>query len=94
VATASWNGRTIARSDACKTIEGNSYFPPDAVDGAVLEKSATTTECSWKGTANYYDVVVDGLRNEDAAWYYADPKSEAAEIAGYVAFWKGVEVEV
>ena len=92
MATASWNGKTIAESEACKTVEGNVYFPPDAVDGVFLQKSATTTVCSWKGTANYYDVIVDGVRNEDAAWYYAAPKPEAAEIAGYIAFWKGIEV--
>lgn len=92
MATASYNGKTIAESDACVTVEGNLYFPPDAVDAAFLEKSETTTVCSWKGTASYYNVVVDGSRNEDAAWYYAAPKAAAAEIEGYIAFWKGIDV--
>jgi uncharacterized protein (DUF427 family) len=93
MAKAQWNGTTIASSDACLTVEGNVYFPPDGVDTKFLVPSETTTECSWKGTASYYDVVVDGKRNADAAWYYRSPKKEAENIAGYVAFWKGVDVE-
>lgn len=93
MAIARWNGRTIAESDSCKTVEGNLYFPPESIDRTLFEKSETTTVCSWKGTANYYHVVVDGHRNTDAAWYYVTPKPEAAEIAGYVAFWKGIDTE-
>ena len=68
------------------------YFPPDAVDKTYLRESKTNTVCSWKGTASYYDVVVDGETKRDAAWYYPSPKPAAEEIAGYVAFWKGVEI--
>jgi uncharacterized protein (DUF427 family) len=88
-----WNGTVLAESDRCEVVEGNQYFPPDAVKRSHLRESATHTVCSWKGTASYYDVVVDGAVNEDAAWYYPDPKPAAARIAGYVAFWKGVTVE-
>jgi uncharacterized protein (DUF427 family) len=93
MAKAQWNGTTIASSDDCRTVEGNVYFPPDSVETKFLARSETTTECSWKGTASYYDVIVDGKRNADAAWYYRSPKKEAANITGYVAFWKGVDVE-
>jgi len=89
---ATWNGKVIAESDATEIVEGNHYFPADAINKDFFEASDHTTDCSWKGTANYYHVVVDGERNENAAWYYADPKTEAQNISGYIAFWKGVEV--
>jgi uncharacterized protein (DUF427 family) len=73
-------------------VENNHYFPLASVDPAVLKPSATTSVCPWKGTAHYYSVVADGAENRDAAWYYADPKSAAAQIKGRVAFWKGVKV--
>ena len=93
MARATWKGTVIAESDQTRIVEGNRYFPPDAVRRELLAPSATHTVCPWKGTASYYDIVVDGTRNADAAWYYPEPKSAAAEIAGYVAFWKGVTVE-
>ncbi len=88
-----WNGAVIAASDACRTVEGNKYFPPDAVQHGNLRPSATHTVCPWKGTASYYDVVVDGQVNKDAAWYYPDPKPAAANIKGYITFWHGVKGE-
>jgi uncharacterized protein (DUF427 family) len=90
---ARWNGAVIAQSDACVRVEGNFYFPADAVRREHLRESKTHTTCAWKGVASYYDVVVDGQVNADAAWYYPSPKDAAKQIAGYVAFWKGVEVE-
>ncbi|MEP7010817.1 MAG: DUF427 domain-containing protein [Acidobacteriota bacterium] len=92
MARATWKGATIAESDTFEIVEGNVYFPPDAVKER-LASSSTTTVCGCKGTANYYNVVVDGEENCDAAWYYADPKPEAANIRGFVAFWRGVTVE-
>lgn len=93
MAKAIWNGRVVAESARCETVEGNHYFPPDAVRHELLKVSATHTTCGWKGVASYYDVVVDGVINKDAAWYYPDPKPAAANIAGYIAFWKGVKIE-
>ena len=90
---ASWNNVVIAESDVTEVVEGNHYFPISALNMNYFKKSETTTVCSWKGTANYYTVEVNGKSNPDAAWYYADPKSAAKNIAGYVAFWKGVEVK-
>lgn len=89
---ATWNGQVIAESEVTEIVEGNHYFPADALRKDFFESSEYTSVCGWKGTANYYHIVVDGKRNEDAAWYYADPKPEAHNISGYVAFWKGVEV--
>lgn len=87
-----WNGTVIAESDDTKVVEGNHYFPADSVKREFFEPSQTNTVCGWKGTASYYTLAVDGKRNPDAAWYYPDPKDAAKEIAGHVAFWKGVEV--
>jgi uncharacterized protein (DUF427 family) len=93
MAKATWKGAVIAESDRTQVIEGNHYFPPDAVARERLRPSATHTVCSWKGTASYYDVVVDGDVNRDAAWYYPEPKAAASSIAGWIAFWHGVTVE-
>ena len=87
-----WNGATLAESDETVVVEGNHYFPADAINKEFFRASETHTVCSWKGTANYYDVVVDGNINSDAAWYYPTPKDDAKEIENHVAFWKGVEV--
>jgi uncharacterized protein (DUF427 family) len=93
MAKATWGGKVIAESSACKVVEGNQYFPAEAVKKEFLKPSAHTSECPWKGTAHYYSVEVDGMRNDNAAWYYPQPKSAAAEIKDHVAFWKGVWVE-
>ena len=89
-----WNGTLLAESDDCVVVEGNQYFPLDAVKREYLKPSATHTTCPWKGIASYYDVVVNGETNRDAAWYYPEPKEAARNIKGYVAFWRGVKVEV
>jgi uncharacterized protein (DUF427 family) len=89
---AMWNGAVVAESDDTVVVEGNHYFPPEAVRSECLRESATHTVCGWKGTASYYDVVVDGQTNKDAAWYYPAPKDAAINITGHVAFWKGVQV--
>lgn len=89
---ARWNGALIASSDDTVVVEGNHYFPADAVDTALLRPSATTSVCPWKGTARYYNLHVEGSDNPDAAWYYPQPKAEAESIRDRVAFWKGVEV--
>jgi uncharacterized protein (DUF427 family) len=88
-----WKGQKIASTDSAIAVEGNAYFPPEAVDMRFLKPSARTSVCPWKGTAGYYDVVVNGETNADAAWVYAAPKQAAAPIANYIAFWKGVEVK-
>ncbi|MFJ3220555.1 DUF427 domain-containing protein [Kitasatospora sp. NPDC086801] len=90
--TARWQGTVVAESDETVVVEGNHYFPAESVRTEFLRPSDTTTVCSWKGTAGYYTLEVDGRTNPDAAWYYADPKPEAEEIRGRVAFWRGVEI--
>lgn len=87
-----WNGAVLAESDHTEVVEGNHYFPPDSLKREFFRDSGLHTECGWKGTASYYDVVVNDLVNKDAAWYYPSPKPAAKNIAGYIAFWRGVQV--
>lgn len=93
MATAIWQGTVIAESDEFEIVEGNVYFPPGAIKAEFLEASEHSSVCPWKGIASYYHVVIDGERNENAAWFYPDPKAAAANIKDHVAFWNGVTVE-
>ena len=90
---ASWNGQVIAESDDIVKVEGNAYFPPEALRGDCFRPSSHRTVCGWKGTASYYDVVVGEAVNADAAWYYPATKDAAKHTEGRIAFWKGVTVE-
>jgi uncharacterized protein (DUF427 family) len=87
-----WNGQTIAESDNTVVVENNHYFPKESVKADYLVDSSTHTTCPWKGLASYYSLSVDGQTNKDAAWYYPEPKPAASQIAGRVAFWKGVKI--
>lgn len=89
---ATWKGAVLAESDDYQVVEGNVYFPPESLRREHFKPSPTTTRCPWKGTAHYYTIAVGGDENPDAAWYYPDPKPEAENIRGMVAFWQGVEV--
>lgn len=90
---ATWNGAVLAESSKTEIVEGNHYFPAEAIDKQYFQESSTHTSCPWKGLASYYNVVVDGQVNKDAAWYYPAAKEKAKNIEGYVAFWRGVKVE-
>jgi len=87
-----WNDKIIAETDDFEIVEGNYYFPPSSVKREYLKVSNTHTTCPIKGVASYYDIVVDGNVNKDAAWYYPEPKPVAKKIKDYVAFWNGVEI--
>lgn len=89
---ATWQGKVIAESDDTVVVEGNHYFPMESLNKEHFTDSSDTSVCGWKGTAKYFNVVVESQVNDNAAWYYPDPKSEAAEIKDRVAFWRGVEV--
>jgi uncharacterized protein (DUF427 family) len=90
---ATWNNAVLADSEQTEIVDGNHYFPIDSLNSEFFRNSDAHTVCGWKGTASYYDVVVDEQVNEQAAWYYPDPKDAAANLKGYVAFWKGVQVD-
>jgi uncharacterized protein (DUF427 family) len=92
MAKAMWENVVIAESGKTEEVEGNQYFPPEAIRQEYFKASDLHTVCPWKGTASYYDLEVNGKRNPGAAWYYPEPKREAKQIKGYVAFWKGVTV--
>lgn len=94
-----WNDQVIAEADKNDLIyiEGNWYFPPNTIKWEYFSDSDTHTHCPWKGEASYYTVNVEGESNEDAAWYYPNPKPDAFErtkkdFTNYVAFWRGVTV--
>lgn len=93
MAKATWQGQVIAESDDFEVVEGNVYFPGSSIKEEFFEPSEHRSVCPWKGTASYHHVIVDGDRNENAAWFYPDPKDAAANIKDYVAFSKGVTVE-
>ncbi|MCK5245411.1 DUF427 domain-containing protein [Candidatus Bipolaricaulota bacterium] len=86
------NGEIIAESNDTIVIENNHYFPPDSIKRKFLRESTHRSTCPWKGEAHYYDVVVEGKESKNAAWHYPQPKEAAEEIAGYLAFWKRVQV--
>ncbi len=81
----------LAESNNTIIIEGNYYFPPDSINWDYFQKSNTHTTCPWKGEASYYKIVIRDKVEEDAAWYYPEPKEAAKEIKNYVAFYQGVE---
>ena len=87
-----WNGTLIAESDETIVVEGNHYFPPNAIKEEYFKESDMQTVCPWKGRASYYTIEVDGNANRDSAWYYPTTKDQAKKIEGYVAFWRGVQV--
>jgi uncharacterized protein (DUF427 family) len=88
-----WQGTVVAESDQTVVVEGNHYFPPTALRTEYFAPSSTHTVCGWKGLASYYTLTVGGNQNVDAAWYYPEPKAAASHIAGYVAFWRGVQIK-
>jgi len=90
--TAQWNNQIIAQSDDTVVVEGNVYFPMNSLKENYFNKTDTSTVCGWKGNASYFDIIVDGETNKDAAWYYPTPKSAAIEITNHVAFWKGIKI--
>ncbi|HEX3321651.1 MAG TPA: DUF427 domain-containing protein [Terriglobales bacterium] len=92
MAKAIWENVVVAESDRTVEIEGNRYFPVDSVQRGYLRPSEHHTVCPWKGTASYYHLEANGKRNENAAWYYPDPKTAASQIKDHIAFWKGVKV--
>jgi uncharacterized protein (DUF427 family) len=80
------------RGNSCVVVE-NQYFLSMRKQG-ISQVQRPHFALPWKGTAHYYHVEVDGMRNDNAAWFYPDPKPAASEITGRIAFWKGVRVEV
>lgn len=93
MARATWEGAVLAESNDTVIVEGNHYFPGDSIDSQYFKPSSHQSVCFWKGAAGYYHLEVNGKRNENAAWFYAEPSRAASGIKGRIAFWKGVKVE-
>lgn len=94
MARAVWKGAVIAESDDVEVVDGYTYFPVDTVDRSRLRPSDHRSVCPWKGTASYYDIVVDGEVNGTAAWHYPEPSARAAPmVGGRIGFWRGVKIE-
>lgn len=89
---AKWNGKVIAESSSTKIVDGNHYFPADSINKEYFKPSSHTSVCGYKGTASYHTLSVDGKDNENACWYYPNPRPGFEHVAGYFAFWKGVQV--
>lgn len=93
MAKAVWNGVVVAESDKIQEVDDYVYFPESSVKREYLRPSSTVSTCPWKGQARYYSLMIDGQENQDAAFYYPNPKPIARKIKGHIAFWRGVEVE-
>jgi uncharacterized protein (DUF427 family) len=94
-----WNNTVIAEApkEDLIRIEGSWYFPPASVKREYFTDSDHHTTCPWRGETSYYDVTVDGEKNEFGAWYYPEPKEGSiervkADFTNFVAFWNGITV--
>ena len=94
-----FNGTLLAKNNRTVIMEGKNYFPPESVNMEFLKKSDTKGECLWRGEISYYDVVVDGEVNKDAACYFAETDPEALKKIGkdyqnYIMFMGDTKEEV
>ena len=89
---ATWENQILAESNQTVIVEGNHYFPPESIRNECFKASETHSTCPWKGIASYYHVQVSDKVNQDAAWFYPEPKDAAKSIKNHVAFWRGVKV--
>ena len=95
VVRSAWlGGQLLARSADVVMVEGNAYFPAEAITPGALTRSETRSVCPWKGVAGYYTATVDGVEHRDVAWSYRHPSPLAQRIKGRVAFWGEVEIRV
>jgi uncharacterized protein (DUF427 family) len=82
-----WNGRVVAEAERSEEVEGNVYFPPEALRREFVRPSDRTTVCSWKGTASYFDLIDGDEVAPNTVWTYREPKEAAVHIKDHVAFY-------
>lgn len=88
------NGTVLAESDDIVMVDGNPYFPREAMHTQFFRDSTHTTVCGWKGTARYWDVVLANQVITNAVWSYETPKPKAESIRERFAFYRGKGIEV
>lgn len=89
-----FNEMVLAQSDDIVMMDGNVYFPREAMRSDFFRASTHTTVCGWKGEARYWDVVVDGQEISNVVWSYDFPKPAAERIRERFAFYRGRGVVV
>lgn len=90
---ATWNGRVLAESDDIVECDGYRYFPASAVRLDCLRKAPRTDEDrACPHAVQFYDVLVDGVCQERAAWSYEAPRPKMAQVANRFGFWRDVQV--
>ena len=87
-----FGGETIAETtSAFRVLETSHppvyYFPPEDVRMEFLTQDSNSSFCEWKGRAGYYDLRVGEKQIKNAAWFYANPTREFAEIKNHIAFY-------
>jgi uncharacterized protein (DUF427 family) len=93
-----FGGAVIAESPAALVLSETGYppriyFPPADLRQELLEPTAHTTRCPWKGQAAYWTLHAGDETLENGAWAYPDPLPELAALAGYVSFYEAVTIE-
>jgi uncharacterized protein (DUF427 family) len=87
------NDKIIAESDDIVENGGYQYFPSSAVRMEWLEKaSKTESDHECPHGVQFYDVVLDGVRHDRAAWSYEAPRPAMQPVGGRFGFWKDVAV--
>jgi uncharacterized protein (DUF427 family) len=86
------DGRTVADTTRALTLREASYkpvfyIPREDADMSLLQRTAHTTHCPYKGDASYYSIRAGERVAENAVWSYETPYPAMQEIGGYLAFY-------
>jgi uncharacterized protein (DUF427 family) len=72
------------------------YIPQEDVRMDLLEKTATTSRCPYKGIASYWSVKIGGRVRPDLAWGYLYTIPECPKVKDLICFFpeRGAEIYV